>query len=64
LHQSATDLTAGIEYAARLLSLDPWRETAHRQLMILLARNGQRSAALAQYETCRQVIDEEFGVEP
>ena len=32
--------------------------------MILLARNGQRSAALAQYERCRRVLEEELGVEP
>jgi DNA-binding SARP family transcriptional activator len=32
--------------------------------MLLLALSGQRSAALAQYETCRRVLAEEFGVEP
>lgn len=56
--------TAGVDYANRLLNLDPWRESAHRQMMTLLARRGQRSAALAQYETCRRVLTEEFGVEP
>lgn len=54
----------GIDYANRLLDLDPWRESAHRQLMALLARSGQRNAALAQYDTCRQVLAEAFGVEP
>lgn len=48
----------------RLLKLEPWREEGHRQLMLLLAREGQRSAALAQFETCRQVLQEELGVEP
>ena len=37
---------------------------AHRQLMLLLAASGQRSAALAQYETCRRLLAEELGVEP
>ena len=32
--------------------------------MLLLAQSGQRGAALAQYETCRQVLEEELGVEP
>jgi predicted ATPase len=32
--------------------------------MLLLALSGQRGAALAQYETCRQVLAEELGVEP
>ena len=62
IHQG--DYDNGITYANRLLELDPWRESAHRQMMTMLARNGQRNAALAQYETCRQLLDEEFGVEP
>jgi DNA-binding SARP family transcriptional activator len=32
--------------------------------MRLQARGGQRGAALAQYETCRQALAEELGVEP
>jgi predicted ATPase/DNA-binding SARP family transcriptional activator/Tfp pilus assembly protein PilF len=51
-------------YARRHVALEPWREEAHRQLMWLLALDGQRSAALAQYETCRRALDEELGVEP
>jgi DNA-binding SARP family transcriptional activator len=47
----------GIDSARRVLALDPWREEAHRQLMLLLARSGQRSAALAQYETCRKILE-------
>ena len=58
------DYDAGIEYTNRLLSLEPWQEQAHRQLMTLLARSGQQSAALAQYETCRRILAEELGVEP
>jgi adenylate cyclase len=55
---------AGIDYTTRLLALDPWREEAHQQLMLLLAHSGQRSAALAQYETCCRLLAEELGVEP
>ena len=51
-------------YAWRQVELEPWREEAHRQLMRLLALDGQRSAALAQYETCRRALVEELGVEP
>ncbi|MEM7800454.1 MAG: bacterial transcriptional activator domain-containing protein, partial [Chloroflexota bacterium] len=50
--------------ARRQLALEPWREEAHRQLMQALAALGERSAALAQYETCRRVLAEEFGAEP
>ena len=51
-------------YAMRQLELDPWREEAHCQVMRLLALGGQRSAAIAQYESCRKVLAEELGVDP
>lgn len=51
-------------YVRRWLAIEPWRERAHRYLMALLARNGQRSAALAQYETCRRVLADELAAEP
>jgi DNA-binding SARP family transcriptional activator/predicted ATPase len=53
-----------LDHVTRLLALEPWREEAHRQLMLLLALSGRRGAALAQYETCRQVLGRELGVEP
>ena len=54
----------GIDAATQLLEIAPWQEETHRQLMRLLALSGQRGAALAQYETCREMLDEELGVEP
>jgi hypothetical protein len=33
-------------------------------MMRLLVMSGRRSAALVQYETCRQVLEDELGVEP
>jgi DNA-binding SARP family transcriptional activator len=50
--------------ARRQLTLEPWREEAHQQLIQALALHGDRSGALAQYETCRAVLAEELGVEP
>jgi predicted ATPase/DNA-binding SARP family transcriptional activator len=58
------DFQAARRHALRQLELDPWREEAHCQVMRALALDGQRSAALAQYETCRRVLAEELGVEP
>jgi len=55
---------SGIDAASQLLEIAPWQEETHRQLMRLLALSGQRGAALAQYETCREMLDEELGVEP
>jgi predicted ATPase/DNA-binding SARP family transcriptional activator len=54
----------GLENASRLLELDPLMEAAHRQMMLLLAGVGQRSAALAQYETCRRLLQDELGADP
>ncbi|MEM7111106.1 MAG: tetratricopeptide repeat protein [Chloroflexota bacterium] len=51
-------------YGQRLLELEPWHEKTHRQLMLVLARNGQRSAAMTQYKICEEVLWEEMGVEP
>jgi WD40 repeat protein/DNA-binding SARP family transcriptional activator len=51
-------------HARRLLALDPWREVAHRQLMQALAASGDRAAALAAYERCRQLLRDDLGVEP
>ena len=50
--------------ARHQLTLEPWREEAHQQLMQAFALFGDRSAALTQYETCRAVLKEELGLEP
>ena len=50
--------------ARRQIELEPWDEVAHQQLMRTLALGGQRSAALAHYETCRRLLAEELSVEP
>lgn len=54
----------GLDYARRLIAMEPWHEDAHRQMMRLLALSGQRAAALAQYETCRRILAEELNAEP
>jgi DNA-binding SARP family transcriptional activator len=53
-----------LPHAWQRVELDPWREQAHRQLIRLLALNGQRGAALTQYEVCRRNLAEQLGVEP
>jgi len=58
------DYAASIDTATRLLAIEPWQEAVHQQLMRALALSGQRNAALAQYETCRRVLQEELGVAP
>jgi DNA-binding SARP family transcriptional activator/predicted ATPase/Tfp pilus assembly protein PilF len=55
---------AAYRHAMWQIEIEPWREKAHRQVMRLLANNGQRSQALAHYESCRQILADELGVEP
>jgi DNA-binding SARP family transcriptional activator/tetratricopeptide (TPR) repeat protein len=58
------DTSTGIDVVRRMLELEPLHEEAHRALMWFLARDGQPSAALAQFERCRSLLAEELGVEP
>jgi predicted ATPase len=63
-HERRGQIRQARQYARRQVEMEPWREEAHRQLMRLLALDGQRSAALAQYKACRQALGEELGIEP
>lgn len=63
-HEQRGQNEDGIRCAQQLLSLDTMQEEAHRQLMRLFVSNNQRAAALAQYEQCVRILDEELGVEP
>ena len=63
-HEKQGNFEAAINGARRQVELEPWHESAHRQWMRVLALSGHRGAALVQYETCRQVLAEELGVEP
>lgn len=58
------DYGRGLDYATRLLAMEPWHEEVHQQMMILLALSGQRSAAIGQFETCRRLLADELGAEP
>jgi len=58
------DYDGAVDAAGRLLAMDPWREEAHRQRMLALARSGQLSGALAQYQTCRETMQREFDADP
>lgn len=56
--------SAARQYALRQVRFEPWREEAHAQVMRLLAYEGQRSAALAQYVACCRALQAELGLEP
>lgn len=63
-HELRGDYEQALQYARRQLELDAWREEAHCQAMRALALSGQRSAALAQFETCRRILKQELSAEP
>ena len=63
-HERRGAYAAALEYAHRRLAADPWREEGHRDVMRLHMLNGERAAALAQYERCRGLLAEALGVEP
>ena len=63
-YESQRDYAIGLGHARRWLQLEPYTESAHRQIMRLLALSGQRSEALAHYESCRQLLADELGIEP
>lgn len=54
----------GVRAVKQLLVVEPWNESAHQQMMILLVRMGQRSSALAHYALCQQILLQELDCTP
>lgn len=63
-HGARGDYKPAIAFARRWLALDPLHEPAQRELMSLYAQDGQRAAALRQYEECSAALREELGAAP
>jgi DNA-binding SARP family transcriptional activator/predicted ATPase len=63
-HVAQGALDTALHYARRWLGLDRLSEDAHARLMELYAWQGQRSAALQQYEECRRALNSQLGVQP
>ncbi|MFQ5436880.1 MAG: BTAD domain-containing putative transcriptional regulator, partial [Anaerolineae bacterium] len=51
-------------YSEQQLEIDNLRESAYRQLMKVMALNGQRAEALALYDTCSRLLADELGMAP
>lgn len=58
------DWQTAVKISSRQVALDPWREEAYQQLMRALVGQGQRTAALAIFEQCRDLLWQELGVTP
>jgi DNA-binding SARP family transcriptional activator/predicted ATPase len=63
-HERNKAYAGALPFALRFLELEPWSEEGLRRTMRLFALNGQRSDALAQYETSCRVLKRELGVLP
>jgi len=63
-HQAQGNFERAYHYAWEYVNSAPLEESAHRQLMTLLALSGRRSAALEQYLDVCQILERELGVEP
>lgn len=63
-YEAAGEMRSAIEVAVRWTSLEPLDEAAHRRLMSLYGRSGQREAALRQYQHCARLLDLELALAP
>jgi DNA-binding SARP family transcriptional activator len=61
---STNNLQACLEYAQRLLYLDPCREDAHRVVMRCFICRRERTQAMRQYRLCETILRHEFDTAP
>jgi DNA-binding SARP family transcriptional activator len=64
LDEAAGRFQEALAAARRLVSLDNLDESSHRQLIRLLAADGDRRAAVRQYRELVRILDTELGVGP
>jgi DNA-binding SARP family transcriptional activator len=64
-HAAHEERLAGVlDYAQQILRIDNLQELAHRWLMRVYHRTGQRALAIRQYKTCADLLQQELGVSP
>jgi len=63
-HERSHSYDKALPFALRFLELAPTNEEGLRRVMQLLAKNGRHADALARYEAFRQVLKDDFGIEP
>ncbi len=64
LFEEREDTVSAIQYARRLLRIDPLSEDLYRRLMRLFMLNNDRASALHVYHTCATILQRELGVDP
>lgn len=64
MFESQGNLDRALQFTEQLVALEPLDENSHRQLMELLFKSGQRSAALEQFLSCKDILEKELNVAP
>jgi DNA-binding SARP family transcriptional activator len=62
--QKNDDWSRALELSQKILRDDPFREDIHCKVMRAYAALGNRVAVKEQFETLREVLRQELGVEP
>ncbi len=62
--EDSGEANAAADLLRQILVEDPTNESAHRELMRLYAKAGERSAAARQYDVLERVLQDELGVAP
>lgn len=60
----AEEFDESIVHWQHMLAVDNWMEEAHYGLMRCYMRQGKRGLALRQYQRCKDILEQEFGVAP
>jgi predicted ATPase/DNA-binding SARP family transcriptional activator len=58
------NLATALEYARRMVAIEPWMEEGHCQVMRLLALSGQRAQALHQYQILLEILQRDLDTDP
>lgn len=64
IHKDQGQYASAVQFARKLVAVEPLDEEGHRELILLHHLAGDKHAALAQYETLRNNLRLELGVEP
>lgn len=64
LYKARSDYESALRILRLLLSYDPLEEENHREVMRICALIGDTGAAERHYQSCRQILTSELGVEP
>lgn len=63
-YRAQSQYVQAIETAQRVLESDPANERAHQHLIFCFVAQGNRQAALQQYENCVRALREELAIDP